>query len=209
MSQRNRDVSKQGSFNYLNLKENSFEFYGICLAQFMNKLKNVGKTMKYTKLMISFFLLILAGFLSGCGGNDNSVRAIVNGQQFEMKVQHSSCIAGGSVPGFGAPVTCTISFRTGGNSFFADSLSFSVSDVRAVYPDLLGKAIPLTGGSGGIVSAQMTLQAQNQVILEGVILFSHISNVRGDKVCADYELLTGSGIVDGHFCGTVEVGFVP
>jgi hypothetical protein len=147
----------------------------------------------YTKAFAITFITIL----SACGGTANTARAIINGQEFEMGVQSVDCSA---IPTTG--IICQVNFRS--QYVISDYLVIRADDVVSIYRDFLNQWIPL---SAGYVYASLSIQGLPQAMFEGKIKFDAISNYSGDSVCAQYEIQTGSGLVEGSFCGIVRTGY--
>ncbi len=152
---------------------------------------------KYIRLLP---ILALALLIHGCGGGQ-SATAVINGQAYQLEVSGTDCVVPPSYDGFSAPLVCSVFFRTAG--FFSDVLQISVTDVRPIY-DQLGYWQKM---KGGLVDGFLTLQGQEQSIYDGQVMFTDISNVAGNRVCAKYQIVTGDGQVEGDFCGRVRVGY--
>lgn len=148
--------------------------------------------------------------LAGCGDSHNAARAVINGQEFEMGVQSVDCWAGPpmgpAISGYDgvmdSPLVCKILFRS--RSMVTDSLTITVNNVVPIYRDFTGQWIPI---GGGLVWVEYYLQGLPQAIFEAQIKFDKISNYSGDSVCAAYDIQTGSGLLEGNFCGRVRDGF--
>lgn len=161
------------------------------------------------KVTATFAAMAAGILLSHCGSSPGSARGTFQGQQFEFSVQDVQCVAGYSsgpaISGYdgvmNSPLVCTVSFSN--NGYFSDFVSFTVSDVLPVYQQLGTWQVV----DGGLISGTVRIQAMPQEIYTGVILFSEISNVAGHPVCAQYQLETGMGRLEGQFCGSVSVGF--
>ena len=154
----------------------------------------------------SFQLLSLVALwlTTGCGGGSDVIRTEINGQVYEAKIQQVNCFIGTAIDvELISPLTCNITFNS--QSFYGDLLHITVSDVKPIYDFGIGQWLPVRSGA---ISAMVTHQGQQQDVTGGLIRFNRISNVRGDQICADVELLLNQfGQVDGNFCGALQSGF--
>ena len=152
--------------------------------------------------------LAMVGMLAACGSGSNSAQAVFQGQQYDLHVQNVDCVAGPAtgpaISGEGfldAPLVCTISYET--DAFFSDFVQITVGDVTQVYQQLRTWQV----FDGSLLRAEMWLRAVPQPIYGGLVYFDEISNVIGHRVCAEYQIQTGEGEIDGHFCAKVRAGY--
>lgn len=157
------------------------------------------------KKQLSFFAAAFALlFAVRCGGgNDNSVRMVVNGQTYEMALQNSQCQATqpSGVGLYNLPVICTAGFiNTGG---LADSVVVNVTDARAI-EDQLGVFIPL---SPSLLIMNITLDGNQLALTDGGATFTEISNISGGRTCFDFEANSAQVHIEGNMCANNTVGF--
>lgn len=165
--------------------------------------------MKWTTRILS--LLLTIGLVAACGDSRNSARAIIHGQEYEMKVQGVDCWAGppggAGTPGYpgvaDTPLVCSMNFRSGGA--ISDYMMLHVSSVTSVYRDFMGAWVPV---QPGLVWAELTFGGVPETVYQGQVRFDNISNYAGDDVCAAYEFQTGNGLLEGYFCGRVREGYM-
>lgn len=152
------------------------------------------------KLKLSSLVVILLTSLIGCGGSGNGgvIRTQIAGQVYEARVLSTLCVT--LANSGGSELDCSIGFSS--RSQYLDQLQFRVNNIRPIYETAIGVWLPVS--LSYFDQFYVTLQGQPQIITDGNIRFDQISNYPGDNVCAQVELTTQLGIIDGSFCAVIQ-----
>ncbi len=158
-----------------------------------------------TILGITAVLLFAA---AGCGSDGGSVKAMINGVEYDLNVEHVLIMSGvgaGSDPNFigydasGRSLNIEVGISSGGS--YMDRISFWIADVTAVQP---GVPVPIDATAANVT---VVLGGQTMQVFGGSILFDSLSNLPGGRVDMTFKLdLGGSmmGTIYGNVHGEVQ-----
>ena len=160
--------------------------------------------LKFKALCKSLLIAILGFTMVNCGGgNNNTIRIVVNGQTQELALKNNRCDAG--VPSgngiFNLPIVCSAGFaNTGG---LADALVVTVTDVNAIR-ESLGQFISITPS---LLLMNFTLDGNQLAVSNGGAVFSQVSNQVGGRTCFEFQIDSAQAHIEGNFCGNIGTGF--
>lgn len=148
---------------------------------------------------------VLALPLLSCGDSGNSVKAIINGQEYDLNVENVAIVAGGVGDQVGgANLKINMSLSSGG--YISDNIMITVQNLAALVPGqnylIDGQNINATVQLNGGVATIFTGSSQ--------IVFDSISNRAGGNVSGQFKIDLGgsfAGTLLGSFSGDVNLGY--